>query len=609
MRSLVAWYPLQMHRRALLVSIAILVMASAGLLGCTKSDPSSPAPAPAAGPESAGEPSSSPTLEAGPSGDSPVAESAGAAAGEVPDAPSGEASGAPAGEVLDTFVRSEAPLAIKAKVSRDPGFRLASLEGMRAVGARPGGPGYAATLTDPLKAYDDDLLTAATCTHEKDGGEACGLGLGLGSDAAVTMLRLFMAAGPDYRDYTAAPRPKRIAIHTDAGSVELDYPDGATHRYVIFAAPVETSAISVEVLDVYPGRKSSTVHFAEVEVYGVKGPSREPLELRTDEVFVYYETEPWKDKGGGEYTVRMTWLEQLGYAGVDLPGPRRRWIRGIAAYGDNDDRFVLVERALSATCEAPEVGYVMIDKETRMIYPLGALAGAGSSLYRHREGVGFFSTPAGDGAIGDSRAAIFDRTEGVFDRRRGKKTWTLAEHLSEWNFGDVPLHRGGAALDDFVADPKSHCEVVSGDDLTPILEVSEVFTAEAPGEWWSCGVGDGHRALLGRDRACGEAVSVLLRTADGTILRRAEFPAGFGPRRLAVSKETVFPGLMVEVGKEEGGASDLVPVNIDYYDEMILRDASLAVRPPPECGPCSLEFGKSAEVSAVAEVAAPGARE
>jgi hypothetical protein len=53
--------------------------------------------------------------------------------------------------------------------------------------------------------------------------------------------------------------------------------------------------------------------------------------------------------------------------------------------------------------------------------------------------------------------------------------------------------------------------------------------------------------------------------------------------------------VLVEVGKESGAASDLVPVNIDHLDEPILRDASLAVRPPAECGACLLDYGAPTE--------------
>ena len=82
-----------------------------------------------------------------------------------------------------------------------------------------------------------------------------------------------------------------------------------------------------------------------------------------------------------------------------------------------------------------------------------------------------------------------------------------------------------------------------------------------------------------------------MKTPEGQLIRRAEFPPGAGTRRVAVEAKPAFPGLLVEVGKEEGAASDVVPVNIDYYEETILRDASLAVRPPAECGACLLAYG------------------
>ncbi|MCA9658861.1 MAG: hypothetical protein KC486_11005, partial [Myxococcales bacterium] len=498
--------------------------------------------------------------------------------------------------------RSAAPLAIKTKTDRDPGFRLDPLIAMHALAAAPQAPGFGAPLRDPTLAYDDDLLTAATCTPNEGDQSTCALGLALPADAEVTMLRLFLAAGPDYRDYIGAPRPKRIAVHTDAGKVELDYPDSAAHHFVIFAEPVATKGLSVEVLEVYKGRSGGDLHFGEVEVYGTAGAARAPLGLDPRHAFVYFETQPWKDKGGGEHTVKMTWLETLGYEGVGVPGPRRRWLRGIAAFGRAEDRFVLVERGLSSTCDAPEVGYLLIDRTTRMIYPLGPMAGGGATIHRHSGGLGYLMVPAGipadagpSDALKGVRSIVFDPEAGSFDRRRGKAKLALAEQLRDGGFDDAYRRPGGVDLDTYVRDPESHCAALDDAGVAAALDNSEVFNAENPGEWWACSIGDGHRVVLGRDEACGEAASVMVRTPEGELRRRAEFPAGAGPRRIAVETDPSFPGVLVEVGKESGAASDVVPVNIDHLDEAILRDASLAARPPAACGACLLDYGAPTE--------------
>lgn len=596
-----------MLRGARLATIAALCSAAPGLSACTKTEPT---PASQADPASA-TPASEPAA-GGPAGAAPppAGESkAGEAAGPSVPATGDEAAvDATMAAAVAALKRSEARMTIKVSVESDPGFRLEPLVQMHALAVTPGRPGFAAPLQNVARVQDDDLLTAATCTHGQVAAEACALGLALPPDAAVTMLRLFLAAGPDYRDYVGAPRPKRLAIHTDVGRIELDYPDGANDRYVVFAEPVATAGLSVEVLDVYPGQKGAELHFAEVEVYGTRGAARPPLEVRRDEAFVYFETEPWKDKGGGHHTVRMTWLELLGYEGVvDHPSPRRRWIRGIAAYGDEADRFVLVERGLSSTCDAPEVGYLLVDKETRMIYPLGSLAGGGAAIYRHSGGLGFLAAPPGadEAAVAGMRSIVFDPAARKFERRRAKKTWTFADHLREWGFDERARRPGGRDLDAHVADPASHCEVLAGEGLAAALASSEVFSEEAPGEWWSCGIGDGHQALLGRDRACGEALSILMKTPEGELIRRAEFAPGAGPRRVAIEADPAFPGLLVEVGKKQGGASDLVPVNIDYRDETILRDASLAVRPPAECGACVLDYEAASSPAAPEPAAEP----
>ena len=70
----------------------------------------------------------------------------------------------------------------------------------------------------------------------------------------------------------------------------------------------------------------------------------------------------------------------------------------------------------------------------------------------------------------------------------------------------------------------------------------------------------------------------------------AEYKEGNGPRRLSVVKSLSFPGAVIEVGKDSGASSDLVPVNIDYHAEEIIRGASLSVRPPAECGACLMHY-------------------
>ncbi|MEZ4382432.1 MAG: hypothetical protein R3A79_13940 [Nannocystaceae bacterium] len=586
--------------RPLRSAAALVLCAGAlALLGCTKggapaageaSKGGDPAPQDAAAERDASATATAPTSAPKPDAEAEIEADA--------EAPASDPQPPPAA----TLERSAAALAIKATVDRDPGFRLEPLTKMHALAAAPQAPSFGAPLRDPGAAYDDDLLTAATCAPQAE--EPCAIGLALADDAEVTMLRLFLAAGPDYRDYTGAPRPKKIAIHTDAGKVELDYPDGAAHRFVIFAAPVRTKGLSVEVLEVYKGRGAGDLHFAEVEVYGTRGAARPPLELDPRHAFVYFETQPWKDKGGGAHTVKMTWLETFGYGGIGVPGPRRRWLRGMAAFGRAEDRFVLVEKGLSSTCDAPEVGYLLIDKTTRVIYPLGPMAGGAAAIHRHSGGLGFFMVPAGiagdagpSEALKGARSIVFDPATQSFDRRRGGARASLADQLRDGGFDEAAPRPGGVDLDAYVGDPKSHCEALDAATLADAVATSEVLSAEHPGAWWSCGIGDGHRVILGRDAACGEAVSVMIKTPEGELRRRAEFPAGAGPRRVAVERDPAFPGVLVEVGKESGAASDLVPVNIDHIDEPILRDASLGVRPPDACGPCLLTYAGAAAVA------------
>lgn len=491
------------------------------------------------------------------------------------------------------LMRAEQALAVKATVEEHPGFRLEPLLELYALAGAVGGPSWAAALDEPELVRDDDLDTAATCTPSAD--TPCALGLAFSETAKLSMLRLYVAAGPEYMTYKGAPRPKTVLVHTDAGHARVVLDDSAEHAWVIFAEPVETKAVTVEVVDDYPGRKDPRIHFAELEAFGPSGAKREPLVLDPTTAFVYYESAPWKDKGGGRSTVRMTWLSTFESAPLGEASRRTRWTRGAAVYGDRDDRFLLVQKVLSSTCEAPDPSWIIVDKETRMLFPLGKLAGGDVEIHGHPSGRGYMAVPrpGPDGTISVEgiRTVLHETEKNAFDRQRGRSKWALEQHFAEWGFDAKPFVQPAMLLDAWVKQPDSHCEALDEKALAGALDVAKEFGDDEPGEWWSCNVGDGHHMLVGRDRACGEKVAILLAQPGFTDIEPlAEFRGGEGPRVVAVRSDVGFPGALVEVGKDGGASADLVPVNIDFPAQPIVRGAGLTVRPPAACGACKLAW-------------------
>ena len=251
---------------------------------------------------------------------------------------------------------------------------------------------------------------------------------------------------------------------------------------------------------------------------------------------------------------------------------------------------------MSSTCDAPDVSYILVDTQTRMLFPLAKLAGGGATIHRHTSGMGFAAVPrpAADGSVDPKqiRAVVFDTASGELVRSRGKGTGTVAEQLAALGFADAPQHRLGKTVSEWVEHADSHCKPLSGAQLDGALERSKVFDAALPGQWWTCNVGDGHHMLLGRDAECGETISIMLTSPEGETVVLHEASDG-GPRRVAVHDNPAFPGALVEVGNNSGAGADLVPVNIDYFQQEVVSGAALAVRPPAECTACGLDYGKA----------------
>ncbi|MCA9698374.1 MAG: hypothetical protein KC431_12670, partial [Myxococcales bacterium] len=248
---------------------------------------------------------------------------------------------------------------------------------------------------------DDDLDSAWQCAFAEKSERPCVIGLALPEKAKIEVLRLYTAAGPRYRDYTAHPRVAKVRVHTDAGFVEAELADGANHGYVRFDAPIETQSLAIEVLSVHAGKKDSLVHIAEIELYGTDGTPRAPMELDPALAWAAWETDTWS--GEGDYTIRQVFIDYVpsnaGLADAEIGPKRKRLTRATAVFGRGEDAFLLFERLHGSNCEEHEGSYLLFDRRNRMFYPLADLGGAGAQVFRHQEGRGFAVGWIGDGTF------------------------------------------------------------------------------------------------------------------------------------------------------------------------------------------------------------------
>jgi hypothetical protein len=465
--------------------------------------------------------------------------------------------------------RADSLSAIGAKSASHLGFSLDKLAGWYAVDGQPVVPSWAAASdADPETVRDDDLRTAWTCSASGDA--KCAMGLSFATPATLRAVRLYGAAGPEYNTYQAHPRVKKVRIHTDAGWVEASVEEGATHGYIVFDAPVETSTIAVEVVQTQGG-KSGTIHLAELEAIGTAGPRRPPLDLDPDASAVVFETEAWKQKGEG-HTIRLAFLEV-----VRPDGGLQRLLRGTSLLGRKGDRFLLVEKLHGSRCSAFDGSYILLDQHTRMLYPLGTMGGVPGHVLRKDDGQGFAVRPPTADA-GPFRAVVLE--EGAAKIKYSpKQDDRAAKAQVDWGFASTPALRRGAGhrLDE----PPGGCKSAPTDDAADLFEG---FSAQ---KVVRCDLDGAHTAVFATEDACGRQWRVAVVDDAGQVAHRLE-PKKTEGRGLRIAR-LAGAGLILEDSREQGASADLFRVSGEGI-ELLAKGATLALRLPASCDPCDDRF-------------------
>ncbi|MFO7561529.1 MAG: hypothetical protein R6X02_02700 [Enhygromyxa sp.] len=470
-----------------------------------------------------------------------------------------------------TITRSESASTIAGKGVSSLGFNLGKISHLFALAATAKVPEWgAAGTSEPKLARDDDLNSAWQCEF----GEAkpCVLGLALPEKAKIEAVRLYGAAGPRYRDYTAHPRLARVRVHTEAGYVEASLSDGANHNYVRFDAPIETQYLAIEVLETHPGKSGALVHIAEVEAYGTDGAPRQPIELDPDFAYSSWETGVWSS-GKGNHTIRQVFLEfaRPGQGADGQPGSRR-FLRATAVFGQAGDDYLLFERLHRTDCSETRGSYVLFDRRNRMFYPLGDLGGAGAEVYRHADGRGFAVGWMGMG--GFTIKGVVEEA-GAFKWKRPPKQapGDGAALLREWGFETKPLSRG-LPIDGVIPG----CHRAAFGELDPLIAAAKFkqASAEDPTKWVVCSVGEDK---LYASAACGKPARAY-QLSGGKLVGKHE---GKKDDARGLRLRRVGDRLLVELstGADSGALLWAEPGRL-----LELGTGGLFVRPPAACGEC-----------------------
>jgi len=320
---------------------------------------------------------------------SSIAPRAFAFAGDIeppPEAGTAEPAEVPVGarsELPSTDFKATSKSAVAAKAHKELGYRAApAMKGIYGLQGRPAAVSWAAAAEGEESLQDDDLNTAWTCRPDSQHG--CAIGFELPQASPVKVVRIWGAAGPKWNQYQATPRPALVRLHSDAGYVDVQLPDGAGFRYVVFAKPIETQRLVLEVLGTHGGTQGKEIAIAEFEVFGTSGDRRAPLDVDSESVGLFHERNPWIERSGN-YVIRHVFLTE------GEGDEQRRFARGTAMLGKKGDRLLLIEDWMAYACTPPEGGnlreYSVLDQKSRLVYSLPAQAEA--PILRHPQGLGF----------------------------------------------------------------------------------------------------------------------------------------------------------------------------------------------------------------------------
>jgi hypothetical protein len=448
------------------------------------------------------------------------------------------------------------------KAGKKASLKLYALEGEAVTPAWASG-------SDPAAVRDDDLRTSWSCPHA-GASSPCAISIVLPEEAEVHVIRLFPGAGTSHEEFRAHARPKLIRVHTDMGWAEARIKRGWDHRHVLLPAGVVTRTVTLEIAKVRPGRSDSAVHVAEIEIFGVTGQARGPLEIEPRAAAVRLDGAAWS--AGDRET---TWIASPGFIElVDGKGGRRRLLRGTGLHGEPGDRFFLVENLTAVDCapgDPPAVSgsFTLVDARTRIFWDVGDLGGMLGTVYRHPEGTGF-ATASLDGTQGAAAVIVEGHMFRMPSDREG--AFTSAADLAAWGFTESP-RPCCTSIESWTR----ACKPLATAKARKLLGSLEDADALGDEGWLTCPLEDKARLLVLPGAGCGAQPAALVTLDAGGSL------VGWRPAqmlRLGASFET--RGLVEAV---DGEGASILHVGPDGTIEETYANAALSLLPPASC-PC-----------------------
>jgi hypothetical protein len=495
---------------------------------------------------------------------------------EVPERPWSAADGA-AGTALQTAAADQGPsrggpplggklrTPYALKAGKKASLKLYALEGEVQV------PAWASPGSDPAALRDDDLHTSWWCSR-LDEARPCAVSVVLPEEAEVHVIRIFPGAGSSHEEFRAHARPKLVRVHTDAGWAEARIKRGWDHRHVLLPAGIVTRTVTLEIVKTRPGRQDPEVHAAEIELFGITGKARGPLELEPRAATVHLDGAAWKAGEQESTSIASAGFIEL----VDGKGGSRRLLRGTGLAGEPGDRFFLVENLTAAHC--PSGGpatisgsFTLVDTRTRIFWDVGGLGGVMAPVFRHPGGQGF-ATADWDTDKAASAVLVEGHMFRMPEDRKG--AFVSDADLAGWGFTEAP-RPCCTSVDE--SQWKELCKPLAAGKARKILgsldgPAWEAFWEQAGEHWLSCPLEGKARMLVHRPPGGGESLLAAVDAGGGISWRRADrlrLGASFESRGLVEMVDADGPAI-VHVSRQ-GAIADLH------------AGAALSLLPPSSC--------------------------
>jgi hypothetical protein len=464
--------------------------------------------------------------------------------------------------VLPPLERAKRKLVFPAKGATHLGFNLQGLQGVHALAGAVEIPEWAAPGDGDTRAMrDDDLGASWGCTPELQ--RPCAIGVHLATAAQVKGVRIYgLAPGAKANDQ---PRIAKLRLHTDDGWADAELPDEVDYAYVLLGKPVQTHALVIEVLETR-GRGKGGIRIADLEVYGVGGTARDPIEIDPAKMIVRHDGATWtKDRDGSTYG--HAFLETLADDGTT-----RRMMPGTAIYGRASDRIQLIERLDWTDCRTHRGSYYMLDRITRVQAPVGDLGGIGGQVFRSRAGNGFASGYVDEGI---ARLSAIVLEGDAYKHRRTQRVSDIEgpQQLIAWEMDSEPSVHGGNAINE----PPPGCALGSDDTVTALGKVSGAKAIAKPGEWMVCSLGGKLRAFVTDHGPCGKAWELTVLDGDDRVVATRDGKRKGARLRLRRWSDDA---LLVEVS---GDDDETELVRVDARAITSLGRTSFAALPPAAC--------------------------